>query len=199
MDPCQTWASTPPSLEPHSSANHTFESRFSDCYRISCSRGPSPESRASSNETSINENSKKETLFLQWNVRGFWCNQAELIKLVDCELPLAIGLQEMMTRSLTNTIKNRYNWILADRHYNQGGGAAALGILNEIPHQLHQMSSSIPTCVARLNAPYNLTIVSIYVPPNAEDEEVVSTLDNLTTNHQPPFVIGGDFNAAHEA
>lgn len=104
----------------------------------------------------------------------------------------------MMTRNPGTALSSRYEWELSNRHYPQGGGAAGLGILKEFPHQFYQINTCVPATAARLQAPLNITIVSIYVPPNTTDQDIIAALDNIVKNTDPPFVIGGDFNAAHE-
>lgn len=81
-----------------------------------------------SNPSSHRPNTKK--LYFQWNIRGLWCNHAELCHIVLQNPPIAIGLQEMMTCNVSNSLRNQYKWNLANRHYTQGAGAAGLGILH---------------------------------------------------------------------
>lgn len=95
-------------------------------------------------------------------------------------------------------LRKQYSWKLANRHYCQGAGAAGLGILKEIPHDFISVDARIPICAARLHSPHNITIVSIYVPPNSPDSDVIDALQKITHNLEQPFIIGGDFNAAHE-
>lgn len=105
----------------------------------------------------------------------------------------------MMTCNVSNSLRNQYKWNLANRHYTQGAGAVGLGILNDIPHDFIGVNVPIPVSAARLYSPFNITVISIYVPPNSPEQDIMDSLEYITSKLEPPFIIGGDFNAAHEA
>lgn len=168
--------------------------------------GPEHHLHTSSSNESISESSstcthkpRKSMLFFQWNIRGLWSNHPELCHLVLQNPPIAISLQEMMTRNIDQALRKQYTWDSVNRHYSQGSGATGLGILSEVPHKFVQVQCTIPVCVARLLNPYNITVVSIYVPPNSQDSHIIDALNSIKNITEPPYIIGGDFNAAHEA
>lgn len=141
----------------------------------------------------------KETIVLQWNVRSVWKNYAEFRKIVDDNFPLAICLQEMMTEKTNNLLKNRYHWIIQSRPESLGKGIVGLGLRKDIPYQVISHSSSLHVCVGRIGSPWDITIVSLYAPHTISSQELIVKLNDLLCTLQPPFLLCGDFNAAHEA
>ena len=149
------------------------------------------------NSASSNVNRKK--LWFQWNIRGLWSNHAELRQIIELNPPLTIGLQELKTNKTNHILKNLYDWNISDRNITNGAGYAGLGVLNGIPHLFLSIPTTIPICAATLGPPYNITVVSVYFPIGTPNSEIITNLNLLMKHGKPPYLIGGDFNAAHEA
>ena len=118
--------------------------------------------------------------------------------MVEEALPITICLQEMMTNRTDHLLKNNYEWITCSRPESLGNGIAGLGIRKDIQFHAIQHNSDLHACAARIGKPWNITVVSIYVPHNLNNQELIGKLKDLLDTLEPPYLLCGDFNASHE-
>lgn len=152
---------------------------------------PSHPDNASSKKT------KHSSLAIQWNMNGYSNNLADLELLIAESTPVIIALQEIHrsdTKTMEKTLQGQYNWIL------KGGAniyqSAAIGIHRSTTYVDIIPNSDLIAVAARVESPFPITVVSIYIP-TLDCKNIEQRLSNFLDQLLPPFLILGDFNAHH--
>ncbi|XP_055589179.1 uncharacterized protein LOC129741467 [Uranotaenia lowii] len=128
--------------------------------------------------------SRGQPFILQWNMRGFWTNEAELTR--------------MIWESYNTLIKRNYNIYKSTFTPNARKGHAVMGILKAVPHEMVEIVSQVPAVVVKLFSPIKITLVCIYNHfKSGYHTSTANALETLFQEITPPFLVGGDFNARH--
>lgn len=85
----------------------------------------------------------------------------------------------MMTTRTNNLLSNNYAWSIRNRPESMGSGISGLGVRRDIPHEFINFASDLLVCIARIGKPWNLTIVSIYVPQSVSSDALTSKLTDI--------------------
>ncbi|XP_058448897.1 uncharacterized protein LOC131428855 [Malaya genurostris] len=161
----------------------------------------SADSSAGRSTISSGTNSSSGSCFaLQWNLRGLRANISELKLLIANLEPYVIALQETKVNQTVippNFVGRNYTLLLESNstHYWQHG--VGLAIREGIPFERQQINTSLHLVAARIYAPVQVTVVSIYIPPSSAQYQ--TALSELLDKLDGPVIFLGDFNAHHLA
>lgn len=103
-----------------------------------------------------------------------------------------------MSNKTKKLLNDQYIWITRDREESMGKGIAGIGVRKDVPHSIIANNTDLHACIVRIGKPWNVTVISIYVPQNADNYQLVANLRVIIDTLEPPYVICGDFNASHE-
>lgn len=134
---------------------------------------------------------------IQWNINGFHRNATDIELLLERNPPIALVLQEVhrtTVERLNKSLSGRYRWIYK---CNQNiYHSVAIGILAAIPFTPININSDLPIVAVRIESPFPMSIVSMYLPcekiPNLRNQ-LLQIIDTL----QKPVVLLGDVNGHH--
>lgn len=134
--------------------------------------------------------------FFLWNARSLTSRLPEFQQMLNHFRPLVVCLVETWFTSATHCIIPGYVLHRADRIGRRRGGVAIL-IQEGVAH--HRVSFTVPpgleAIAVRLHSRHQqLTIVSVYLPPNAP---FPATSLSLLTKLDSNLVLAGDFNCRH--
>ncbi|XP_055605840.1 uncharacterized protein LOC129754010 [Uranotaenia lowii] len=91
-----------------------------------------------------------------------------------------------------NLIKGYQLHISTNPSSRQGAG---LAIKNGIPYDLININSTLNVVVVKLHYPFNITAVSLYIPPQTTYSDFTEKIDDLLPQIPTPFIIMSDPNA----
>jgi len=137
---------------------------------------------------------------MQWNIRGFYTNLPHLQRLLDVHQPNILCLQETWLEEKSPArVKNFHPLTIRKDRITNNRGGVSIHIRNNLPfRQIHLPNSDLEVCaVSILSDKSNLSICSLYIPPNYDNTKLVTELDKLKTHLPDPFIISLDANAHH--
>lgn len=141
----------------------------------------------------------KNLKIVQWNIRNLYTNKDSLTTLCSEILPDVLVLQETWTKPNTQIKVSGYNFISHTPRNSTGGGVAILAT-NSTPITNIPVQSSLEVCVARVHSSTNpFSLISLYIPPNTVNTNLIDDLNNLLVNIPPPYLICSDANGHHQA
>ena len=143
---------------------------------------------------------------IQWNIKHFQKNKYSLSTLNTELNPQIICLQETWSHPNQSLKVTGYNQISHSPRVNpsdtnsRGGGVAILAS-NSIPiTEISNLQSTLEVCAARVHSPStSFSLISLYIPPNLENNSLQNKLDALLNEIPPPYLICTDANGHHPA
>ena len=137
---------------------------------------------------------------IQWNIKKLLVNKPSLSTLCSQVSSEVACIQE--TWSNPNSKLNIPNYSLVShtpRTTNKGGGVAILATKNT-PITNLSFNTDLEACAAIFHSKFkDITIVSLYIPPNSDNTNLIDNLDNLLQTIPPPYIICADVNGHHPA
>lgn len=130
---------------------------------------------------------------LSWNIRGIRSNIDNLKLLILKHNPTIITLKETYHPHIPNIYPfNIYKWshssVTSTFHH-----SVCIGVHNSIPTEPCALSTPLPATAIRIKAPFETTIVSIYLPPSTfSNSQIEDLLPDLLSQLSFPLIILGD-------
>ena len=131
---------------------------------------------------------------LQWNLRGFYCQQEHLKILLYRHNPIVVCLQE------TNFSAEHVAHI---RHYSayhrnrltalHASGGVAIYIKDNIPHKEITLTTSLEAVAVSIMLSMPISICNVYLPNSNDLDPLI--LQELIHQLPHPFLLLGDFNS----
>ena len=154
---------------------------------------------SSSSQMEARPTRNKTTIAIQWNMNGYFHNLHDLEILTNQHLPIALAVQEIHRAdpaSMNRTLSGKYDWICT-RNANIYH-SVALGILHTTPRSTIPIDSDLPAVAARIQLPFPLSVVCIYLPCQ-EISDLKNKLQSLLDQIPEPRLVLGDINGHHYA
>ena len=137
-----------------------------------------------------------QTTILQWNIRGFRANIAELKIVLHDKNSSVVCLQEIKMKDSDDcSLKGYDGYSKCNTAINDSptGGVAVL-VKRGVPHKEITLRTTLQAVAVTVSLHIPITVCSIYLPPGF-NHTIVSELDNLVPQLPPPFLLLGDFNS----
>lgn len=134
---------------------------------------------------------------VQWNIKGYYTNLPHLQQVIDTIKPNIICLQETWLRETDNIRLNNFQQPPArfDR-VNRARGGSCVFVENGIPYTILDVAVGLEAAAVRLCLPNReLTICSLYIPPDYDNSQVALKLNQLLVTLPAPLIIAADLNA----
>ena len=137
---------------------------------------------------------------LQWNIRSFPRNKIYLQKAVDDINPQIICLQETWAKPKTPLQLPGFSVSARlDRPVAVGGGVS-IHVQSHIPTSPVPLPAGLEATAVKVHLPsHNLTICSVYIPPDFLADQIKTSLTALSNSLPTPFLICGDYNGHHQS
>ncbi|XP_055605828.1 uncharacterized protein LOC129753998 [Uranotaenia lowii] len=105
-----------------------------------------------------------------------------------------LSIQDILCNSVIpqNLIKGYQLHTTSNTSSRQGAG---LAIKNGIPYDLININSTMNVVCAKLHYPFNITAVSLYIPPQTSYSDFTEKIDDLLPQIPTPYIIMSDPNA----
>ena len=137
-----------------------------------------------------------DTLVLQWNIRGYRANYAELLKLTQTYNPMVVCLQETLLGLYKPTFPSGYkaHFISPNADARPGTGLATI-VHQAITCTPVPLQTTLQAQAHRVGLKRPVTVCNLYISPN----ELLSCalLTNLVGQLPAPYLLVGDLNAKH--
>ena len=134
------------------------------------------------------------TFMMQWNLRGFRANHADLHALAAAKTPAVIALQETKLKPEHTCNLHHYKSYRYDHpSVTVAHGGVALMVHNSVPSYPYRLRTDLQAVAATVDfRQLKITIVSLYIPPegNLPADSLQRMIQQLPSN----FLILGDFN-----
>jgi hypothetical protein len=137
-----------------------------------------------------------DTLALQWNIRGYRANYADLLKLIQTYSPMVVCLQETLLGLNTPTPPSGYAAHFTSPAANARPGTGLATIVNKaVACTPIPLQTTLQAQAHRVGLKRPVTICNLYISPN----ELLSCalLVNLIGQLPAPYLLVGDLNAKH--
>jgi len=136
---------------------------------------------------------------LQWNVRGYFSRKPALQQILDDCSPDILCLQETFLHpSKTAKLPNFHNPPHRKDRTDREGGGVSVHIRNDIPYTAINLNTELEACAVKVHlSKKTVTILSLYIPPTANNHQLEAQLDNVLKQVHPPLMICSDANAHH--
>ena len=135
------------------------------------------------------------TSVMQWNLRGFRANHAELHTLAAAKTPAVIALQETKLKPEHTCNVNHYKSYRFDQPSTAvAHGGVALLVHNSVASYSYRLRTDLQAVAATVDLrQFKVTVVSIYMPP--EGRLPADSLQHLIRQLPDNYLLLGDFNA----
>ena len=137
-----------------------------------------------------------DTLVLQWNIRGYRANYAELLKLTQTYNPMVVCLQETLLGLYKPTFPSGYKAHFISPNDDARPGTGLATIVNQaITCTPIPLQTTLQAQAHRVGLKRPVTVCNLYISPN----ELLSCalLTNLVGQLPAPYLLVGDLNAKH--
>ena len=136
----------------------------------------------------------------QWNIRNLISNKPSLATLCSIINPHVICLQETWSQPNSNINIPGYNVIAhKPRTLSRGGGVAILATTNS-PITPLVINSNLEVCAGLFHSNQtSFSIVSLYIPPNYDNNVLETELNDLISQLPTPFLLCADGNGHHQS
>ena len=134
------------------------------------------------------------TFVMQWNLRGFRANHADLHALAAAKTPAVIALQETKLKPEHSCNLHNYKTFRYDHPSTTvAHGGTALLVHNSIPSYTYRLRTDLQVVAATVDLlEFQITIASLYIPP--EGSLPADSLQRLIQQLPSNFLILGDLN-----
>ena len=136
---------------------------------------------------------------LQWNMRGFFAQEAHLQSALPLLQPTVLALQETHLRPHHTPCLPGYTSPATrkDRLQRKGGGVA-LFVQLQLPYTDLLLDSTLEAVALQLHLPGGpVTLCSLYLSPDVHTDDLPALLTTLLTQLPAPLVLLSDANAHH--
>lgn len=132
---------------------------------------------------------------IQWNIQGYSAKYEDLKRLIYCENPGVIALQETMLGANIPRSPSGYKIYSNYEGRPVPGNGLAMIIRNDMPHQHLQLQTNLQAMAFRIRLNHTYTVCNIYLPHN--QNITIEELTRLYDQLPQPVLICGDFNCRH--
>ena len=134
------------------------------------------------------------TLMLQWNLRGFRANHADLHALVAAKTPVVVALQETKLKPEHSCTLQHYKSYRFDHPSTTvAHGGVALLVHNGVASTPYRLQTDLQAVAATVDLrQFKVTVVSLYIPP--EGRLPADSLQRLVRQLPSNYLLLGDFN-----
>ena len=135
----------------------------------------------------------------QWNIRHLYKNKHSLLSYCSQEKPNVICLQETWTQEKSIPKLSGFNLIShKPRDTGTKGGGVAIFASPQTPITTIPVQSNLEICAARIHSTSSpFSIISLYVPPNQDNNQLEPLLTQALANIPAPYLICTDLNGHH--
>ena len=135
---------------------------------------------------------------LQWNIRNFKSQKPHLQHAIDIIKPSILCLQETHLKSEHNINISSFPELYRKDRIDRAGGGVLVAVRKDIASELINIDSELEVVAVKIF--FNnktLTICSLYLPPDLQNDNLHMKLHELKQLLPKPFVICIDANAHH--
>jgi len=135
---------------------------------------------------------------LQWNIRGFYSRKPFLHRLTDTLSPDILCLQETHLKPHKKSYIKGYHLASRCDRVDRDGGGTMIFVKSETPCiELNITKKLEVVAIKSFIEKAELTICSLYLPPNHENTNLIEDLNKILEELPTPFIIHTDANAHH--